>query len=223
MAWAARKANAGAPYLHGMKHAEGLQQGHDGVLRCWWCGEDPLYRLYHDEEWGRPVRDEVRLFEKICLETFQSGLSWLTILRKRENFRSAFAGFDVQKVADFGDRDFQRLMEDAGIIRNRAKINAAIRNARAVCGMYEKGETLAGFFWDRLPPADERPQRMTYDAMLRLNETPTSRRISRDLKDRGFAFVGPVTIYAHMQAMGMVNDHLEGCTFRPFAGPDGQR
>jgi DNA-3-methyladenine glycosylase I len=194
--------------------APGLLVHEDGRTRCWWCGKDPLYLHYHDQEWGRPVHDERKLYEKICLETFQSGLSWLTILRKRENFRAAFAGFDVAAVARFGEEDVLRLMQDTGIVRNRRKIDAAITNARAVVAMYERGETLDDFFWSRLPPAGERPKRLSYDALIQLTETPTSRLISKELKARGFTFVGPVTMYAHMQAMGMVNDHLEGCAFR---------
>lgn len=194
--------------------SEGLKKGQDGVIRCWWCGDDPFYQCYHDKEWGRPVHDEIRLFEKICLEGFQSGLSWLTILRKRENFRQAFAGFDVRGIATFGPSDIDRLMADTGIVRNRRKIEATIQNAQAVCRMYDHDETLADFFWSRVPPANERPERMTYDALMQLTQSPTSVRISKDLKARGFTFVGPVTMYAHMQAMGMVNDHVEGCAVR---------
>lgn len=199
--------------------SKGLKQGGDGVIRCWWCGDDPFYQQYHDEEWGRPVHDEIRLFEKICLEGFQSGLSWLTILRKRENFRQAFAGFDVRQIAAFGPSDIDRLMHDVGIVRNRRKIEATIQNAQAVCRMYDAGETLSEFFWSRVPPETERPDRITHDDLLQLNQTPTSVRISKDLKARGFTFVGPVTMYAHMQAMGMVNDHLEGCSVRHACGP----
>lgn len=190
---------------------KGLKMGADGRIRCWWCGDDPLYQNYHDHEWGRPGDNEVRLFEKICLEGFQSGLSWLTILRKRENFRTAFAGFDVHRIAEFTEADVQRLMADTGIIRNRQKILATITNARAVCAMYDRGESLVEFFRSRLPPPEERPAVMTYDALLSRSQTDTSRRISQDLKQRGFTFVGPVTMYAHMQAMGMVNDHIQGC------------
>lgn len=193
---------------------EGIITGADGRDRCWWCGHDPFYQTYHDLEWGRPVRDEQRLFEKICLETFQSGLSWLTVLRKRENFRKAFVGFDPVKMASFGDKDIERLMADAGIIRNRQKITAAITNARALCVMHDRGETLADFFWSQVPPSDERPPVMTKAALLPLSESPTSRLISRELKSRGFVWLGPVTMYAHMQAMGLVNDHVEGCHVR---------
>ncbi len=202
------------PDLVGMKQEEGLLVGTDGQSRCWWCGQDPFYQAYHDLEWGQPVHDEIQLFEKICLEGFQSGLSWLTILRKRENFRAAFAGFDVRKIARFSDVDIARLMQDTGIIRNKRKIEATIQNARAVCKMYDEGETLADFFWSRIPSENERPDRVTMDAVRVLTQSPTSVRISKDLKERGFSFVGPVTMYAHMQAMGMVNDHLEGCFVR---------
>ncbi|MBK7344890.1 MAG: DNA-3-methyladenine glycosylase I [Saprospiraceae bacterium] len=197
-----------------MNATEGLITGSDGMSRCWWCGHDPFYQAYHDLEWGQPVEDEVKLFEKICLEGFQSGLSWLTILRKREHFRTAFAGFDVRKIARFGEEDVERLMQDTGIIRNRRKIEATIRNAKAVCGMYDAGETLADFFWSRIPPATERPAQVTADTLRQMNQSPTSVRISQDLKKRGFTFVGPITMYAHMQAMGMVNDHVEGCFVR---------
>lgn len=193
---------------------EGIITGADGLDRCWWCGHDPFYQSYHDLEWGRPVRDEQRLFEKICLETFQSGLSWLTILRKREHFRSAFAGFDPAKMARFDSNDIDRLMADTGIIRNRKKIMAAITNARALCAMHDRGEKLTDFFWSQVPPSDERPPVLTKAALLPLSESPTSRLISRELKSRGFVWLGPVTIYAHMQAMGLVNDHLEGCHVR---------
>ncbi|MCF8238073.1 MAG: DNA-3-methyladenine glycosylase I [Saprospiraceae bacterium] len=196
------------------EQTNGLIQGEDGLTRCWWCGHDPFYQQYHDMEWGRPVHNEIRLFEKICLEGFQSGLSWLTILRKREHFREAFAGFDVQKIARFNQQDIERLMSDAGIIRNRRKIEATIQNARAVCRMYEEGETLSSFFWSRTPPNSERPKKITDTAVRQLNQSPTSIQISKDLKSRGFTFVGPVTMYAHMQAMGMVNDHIEGCFVR---------
>ncbi len=193
---------------------KGLLTGEDGKTRCWWCGHDPFYQQYHDLEWGQPVYDEIRLFEKICLEGFQSGLSWLTILRKRENFRTAFAGFDVEKIARFDQVDIDRLMADTGIIRNRRKIEATINNAQAVCDMYEQGETLSSFFWSRIPPSSERPKRLTESALRQLTQSPTSVQISKDLKARGFTFVGPVTMYAHMQAMGMVNDHVEGCFVR---------
>jgi DNA-3-methyladenine glycosylase I len=194
--------------------AEGLIRGDDGLDRCFWHGGLEDYRRYHDEEWGRPVTDDVRLFEKICLEGFQSGLSWLTILRKRENFRAAFAGFDFHKVARFGDEDIARCLSDAGIIRHRGKIVSTINNARRAVDLKNEFGSLARYFWSFEPDVSERPARMDY-ATLRANPTsPTSIRLSKDLKKRGWTFVGPTTVYAFMQAMGLVNDHIEGCCCR---------
>jgi DNA-3-methyladenine glycosylase I len=194
--------------------AEGLIRGDDGLDRCFWHGGLEDYRLYHDEEWGRPVTDDVRLFEKICLEGFQSGLSWLTILRKRENFRAAFAGFDFHQVARFGDDDIARCLADAGIIRHRGKIVSTINNARRAIDLQTEFGSLSRYFWSYEPVVSERPPRMDY-ATLRANPTsPTSIRLSRDLKKRGWSFVGPTTVYAFMQAMGLVNDHIEGCCRR---------
>ena len=196
--------------------AEGLLEGPDGRLRCAWHGNLADYLAYHDAEWGRPVADDVRLFEKMCLEGFQSGLSWLTILRKRENFRHAFAGFAIEKVASFGEADIARLLGDAGIVRHRGKIEAAIGNARAAMALREKvGIPLAPFLWRFEPKSAERPARITYAAVGRLAATPASTALSKALKAQGFRFVGPTTMYALMQAMGMVNDHLEGCCVRP--------
>ena len=193
---------------------EGLLERPDGRRSCFWHGADDFYCDYHDREWGRPVGDDRRLFEKMCLEGFQSGLSWLTILRKRENFRAAFAGFDMKKVAAFGEADIERLVADAGIIRHRGKIVSTINNARRALDLVKESGTLAAYFWSFEPPADERPQTVTL-AALRANPTsPTSKRLSKDLKKRGFTFVGPTTMYAHMQAMGLVNDHIEGCWCR---------
>ncbi len=194
--------------------AEGLIRGDDGLDRCFWHGGLEDYRRYHDEEWGTPVTDDVRLFEKICLEGFQSGLSWLTILRKRENFRAAFAGFDFHQVARFGDEDIARCVADAGIIRHRGKIVSTINNARRAVDMKTEFGSLARYFWSFEPDASERPARMDY-ATLKANPTsPTSIRLSKDLKKRGWTFVGPTTVYAFMQAMGLVNDHIEGCCCR---------
>jgi DNA-3-methyladenine glycosylase I len=194
--------------------AEGLIRGEDGLDRCFWHGGLEDYRHYHDEEWGRPVTDDVRLFEKICLEGFQSGLSWLTILRKRENFRAAFAGFDFHQVAHFGDDDIARCLADAGIIRHRGKIVSTINNARRSIDLTAEFGSLSRYFWSYEPDASERPPRMDY-ATLRANPTsPTSIRLSKDLKKRGWTFVGPTTVYAFMQAMGLVNDHIEGCCRR---------
>jgi DNA-3-methyladenine glycosylase I len=194
--------------------AEGLRRGEDGVVRCFWAGSDPLYARYHDEEWGFPVADDRRLFEKICLEGFQAGLSWLTILRKRESFRAAFRGFDRDAVARFGARDVARLLKDAGIVRHRGKIESTINNAsRARALAAEKG-SLAAHFWSFEPLAADRPKRLTWPVLLTLAKTPASIVLSQDLKKRGFTFVGPTTAYAFMQAMGLVNDHVEGCAVR---------
>ena len=185
----------------------------DGLVdgRCWWGASPPEYVRYHDEEWGRPVRDERRLFEKLCLEGFQSGLSWLTILRKREAFRAAFAGFDPAAVAAFGEDDVARLMADAGIVRNRAKIEAAIANARATAELQRGGESLAELLWSFAPPRD-RPAPRRVDEIPAT--TPESKAMAKELKRRGFRFVGPTTAYALMQACGLVNDHLAGCAAR---------
>jgi DNA-3-methyladenine glycosylase I len=177
--------------------------GEDGVRRCWWGDSAPEYRPYHDAEWGFPVADDIRLFEKLCLEGFQAGLSWLTILRKREAFRRAFAGFDFERVARFGESDVERLLGDASIIRHRGKIEAVINNACRTLELVEAEGSLAAYVW-RFEPGARRMQRLP-------DHTLESRALSRDLKHRGWRFVGPTTIYAFMQAMGLVNDHLEGC------------
>lgn len=192
----------------------GLIAGTDGQLRCWWHGGYEDYQHYHDHEWGFPVHDDHRLFEKICLEGFQSGLSWLTILRKRENFRSAFAGFDFEKVARFDEADVARLLQDAGIVRHQGKIRSTINNAQRACDLVEQEGSLQAYFWKFVPPAEERPDRMDYESLSKLAQTPTSKALSKDLKKRGWSFVGPTTAYAFMQAMGLVNDHLEGCIIR---------
>jgi DNA-3-methyladenine glycosylase I len=179
-------------------------------VRCW-PTTDPLYIAYHDDEWGRPVRDEHRLLERLCLEAFQSGLAWITILRKRENFRAAFAAFDPAVVARFGDDDVQRLMGDAGIVRNRAKIEATVANARATLALHEAGETLAGLLWS-FSPARRPPPPSTLAQMPA--STAESAALARELKRRGFRFVGPTTAYALMQATGIVNDHVAGCIVR---------
>ena len=192
----------------------GLLQGKDGKLRCDWCGSDPLYQAYHDEEWARPEHNDTRLFEKICLEGFQAGLSWLTILKKRENFRAAFVGFDMEQVAQFNESKITQLMNDAGIIRHRGKIEAAIQNAQSALRLVEEEGSLDQFFWSFRPPASERPPRITGSVVQSLVKTPASERLAKELKRRGFRFVGPTTAYAFMQAMGMVNDHVAGCQFR---------
>lgn len=180
--------------------------------RCEWCGDDPLYVRYHDEEWGRPSTDEARLFEKLCLEGFQAGLSWLTILRKREAFRAAFRGFDVNTVARFDGADVARLLGDAGIVRHRGKIESAINNARRVQDLRREHGSFAAFLWRFAPPAGVAavPERLS-DLPTR---TPESEALAKALKKAGFSFVGPTTVYAFMQSMGMVNDHVAACHVR---------
>lgn len=194
--------------------SSGVVRGEDGIARCWWGAAPEDYCTYHDEEWGYPVTDDRRLFEKICLEGFQSGLSWLTILRKRENFRRGFANFEFLKVARFAERDVQRLLLDAGIVRHRKKIESAINNANRACELVEEFGSLAAYFWQFEPPQSERPRRMSKAALAKMSNTPTSTRLSKDLKARGWSFIGPTTAYAFMQAMGLVNDHLETCATR---------
>ena len=187
---------------------QGLRAHTDGRQRCWWCGDDPLYVAYHDSEWGRPVHDDVRLFEKICLEGFQAGLSWLTILRKREYFRRAFAGFDIARVAGFGPRDIERLVADAGIVRHRGKIASAINNAQRYADLATEFGSLHAFVWSfaTSTPAGDEPTPSGIPTY-----TPASTRLSKELKQRGWTFVGPTTMYAFMQSVGVVNDHLKGC------------
>jgi DNA-3-methyladenine glycosylase I len=187
--------------------ADGLRRGDDAVVRCWWCGDSPEYMEYHDREWGVPVTDEVRLFEKIALEGFQSGLSWLTILRKRENFRAAFAGFDPERVARFGAKDVARLLADAGIVRHRGKIEATISNAQALLELREQEGSLTRFVWNYAPASLARV-RTRADVRATSEESVA---LSKELKRLGWRFVGPTTCYAFFQAMGLVNDHLEGC------------
>lgn len=181
--------------------------GDDGVARCWWGADPEIYRIYHDTEWGRPVTDDHQLFEKVCLEGFQAGLSWLTILRKRENFRAGFAGFDPRRVAAFGEREVERLMADEGIVRNQAKIRSTINNAACALELIAEHGSLEDYFWGWAEPDEEPPAEIP-------DTTESSKALSQDLKKRGWSFVGPTTIYAFMQAMGLVNDHLEGCHVR---------
>jgi DNA-3-methyladenine glycosylase I len=201
----------------------GLAVGSDGALRCFWCAGDPLYEAYHDREWGFPVRDDVRLFEKICLEGFQAGLSWITVLRKREAFRRAFRGFEPGRVARMNGRHIEKLLRDASIIRHRAKLESAVNNARRALELIEERGSLAAHLWSFEPGAGERPQRITWPALGKLTESPASRALSKDLRQRGFSFVGPTTMYAMMQAMGLVNDHLEGCRARERAAKARER
>jgi DNA-3-methyladenine glycosylase I len=189
-----------------------LVRGEDGRRRCPWGASTPDYTAYHDEEWGRPVADDRGIYERLVLEGFQSGLSWLTILRKREGFRAAFAGFEIEAVARFGARDVTRLLADAGIVRHRGKIEAAIANAQAAARMHAAGESLGELVWSHAPRGRRRAPR-TLDELPAI--TPESTALSKELKKRGFRFVGPTTAYAAMQACGIVNDHLAGCWVRP--------
>jgi DNA-3-methyladenine glycosylase I len=197
--------------------ASGLLRGADGRHRCAWAGAAADYVAYHDEEWGFPVADDRRLFEKLCLEGFQSGLSWLTILRKREAFRRAFAGFDPAAVSRFGPRDVARLLGDAGIVRHLGKIESVIGNARRVLDLVEEHGSLAAFVWRFEPAPSARPRKVTWQALRATRTTPEATALSKELKRRGFTFVGPTTAYAFMQAMGLVDDHLERCAARPAA------
>ena len=191
-----------------------LRTGTDGIRRCWWCGDDPLYVAYHDTEWGRPVRDADRLFEKICLEGFQSGLAWITVLRKRSNFREAFSGFTIDAVASMNDRreeNIDALLDNAGIIRHRGKIEATLDNALRAREMRDNGVDLVEHVWsyasDSVCGRDDGPL-----GNGTMNTTsPNAVALSKDLKKRGWRFVGPTTVYSFMQSMGLVNDHIDGC------------
>jgi DNA-3-methyladenine glycosylase I len=194
--------------------ATAVGKGPDGRNRCWWCLGGPEYLDYHDTEWGRPSRDEAHLFELLTLEAFQSGLSWLTILRKREGFRSAFEGWDVERIAAYGDRDVERLLGDAGIVRHRGKVEAAIANARAVETLAAGGLTLAELLWRFAPEPGPAPT----DRQALPSVTPESVAMSKELKRQGFRFVGPTVAYSLMQAAGLVNDHMAGCEFRDPGG-----
>ena len=197
-----------------MSGDDGLVRGDDGKRRCWWGASTPDYVPYHDREWGFPVDDDRRLFEKICLEGFQAGLSWLTILRKREAFRRGFAGFDYRAVARFGERQVTALLADAGIVRHRGKIEATIQNARCACALVEEAGSLAAYLWRFEPASARRREPLTRAALAARSQSAESLALSKDLKRRGWRFVGPTTVYAFMQAMGLVDDHLEGCWVR---------
>lgn len=188
--------------------------GQDGVPRCWWCVGDALYESYHDSEWGRPVADDGRLFEKICLEGFQSGLSWLTILRKRENFRRAFQGFDIDAVARYNSRSVDRLLRNTGIVRHRGKIEATINNARRCAELRADSGSLGAYAWSFEPEEGSMTAPATSDELTSRGLPDEAVAMSKDLKRRGWSFVGPTTVYSFMQAMGLVNDHLTGCAFR---------
>jgi DNA-3-methyladenine glycosylase I len=202
---------------------DGIAVGQDGKPRCWWGAGDDLYRSYHDSEWGRPVSDDRRLFETLCLEGFQAGLSWLTILRKRDNFRAAFAGFQPDAIARFTAEDIDRLMLDAGIVRNRAKVEATVNNARRYSDLVERFGSLAAYAWGFEPDPGSRPAFLDQATLMRIANNAESKAMSKDLLKQGWRFVGPTTVYAFMQAMGLVNDHLEGCAIRAEAELERQR
>jgi DNA-3-methyladenine glycosylase I len=190
---------------------EWLRVDTHGVARCWWPGDDAQYIEYHDTEWGRPVTNDTKLFEKLCLEGFQSGLSWLTILRKRENFRVAFSGFEIEKVARFNEHDVERLVHDAGIVRHRGKIEAAINNAQRAYEMQDRGESISQYIWSFAPTQTfGRDGIATHDSGI-ATTSPSALALSKDLKKRGWKFVGPTTVYSFMQSMGLINDHLDAC------------
>ena len=198
-----------------MAENDGLTAGADGRVRCAWGAGSPDYSEYHDKEWGRPTADDRWLFEKMCLEGFQAGLSWLTILRKRQNFRRAFARFDVRRVARFGEREVDRLLADAGIVRHRGKIASTINNAARAKDLVAAEGSLASYVWRFEPAAGARPKRLDRATLMAMPRTAESTALSKDLKKRGWSFVGPTTMYAFMQSAGVVNDHLEGCFCRP--------
>jgi len=192
----------------------GLTTDEAGVTRCTWRTAAPEYLHYHDHEWGVPVADDIALYEKICLEGFQAGMAWITILRKRESFRKAFEGFDFRRVAQYTEQDIERLMADPGIVRNRAKIVSTINNARRACELVDESGSLAAWLWAFEPTAEQRPSVVDLAYWTSNPTSAASTRLSKALKKRGWTFVGPTTMYAFMQAMGMVNDHLEGCICR---------
>ena len=194
--------------------AAGIVTGDDGVARCFWGASTEAYCAYHDDEWGRPTKDDRWIFEKLCLEGFQSGLSWLTILNKRPGFRKAFANFDIDEVARFNKRTVDKLLGDASIVRHRGKIESTINNAKQAVKLRDELGSLAAFAFQFEPPAKSRPKKMTKAALMKVSKTPESLAMSKELKRRGWSFVGPTTMYAFMQAAGIVNDHLEGCHAR---------
>jgi len=196
---------------------DGLFLGADQVLRCSWCQASPAYQHYHDTEWGFAVTDDRRLFEKLCLEGFQAGLSWLTILNKREAFRAGFANFEAEQVARFDAADVARLLADAGIVRHRGKIESTINNAKRVIELRREFGSLSAYAWGYQPPPGSRPKRLTLEVLRAVSTSPESVAMSKDLKKRGWSFVGPTTVYAFMQAMGLVNDHIDGCHVRSAA------
>jgi DNA-3-methyladenine glycosylase I len=194
---------------------DGVLVGGDGLPRCWWCVGDPLYESYHDLEWGQPVAEDRPIFEKLCLEGFQSGLSWLTILRKRDNFRRAFRSFDIVALSRFTQRSVDRLMRDAGIVRNRAKIEATINNAKRCVELVKEVGSLAAYVWSFEPNTQSRPASLDWATLVDLGVSPEAKALSKDLKRRGWSFVGPTTVYSTMESIGLVDDHVDGCHVRP--------
>lgn len=195
----------------------GVVTGPDGVTRCWWCAGNPLYERYHDTEWGRPVDDDRRLFEKLSLEGFMSGLSWLTILRKREDFRRAFKSFDLEAIARFNSRSVERLLGDASIVRHRGKIESTINNARRCIELVEEQGSLARYVWSFEPDPRSRPKTLEWAKLAQQTTSPEAIALSKDLKKRGWTYVGPTTVYSFMEAMGLVNDHVTPCDMRAEA------
>jgi DNA-3-methyladenine glycosylase I len=193
------------------KGGAGLVVGEDGVTRCWWSAGSPEYRAYHDREWGVPVRDDRRLFEKISLEGFQAGLSWLVVLRKREGLRRAFDGFDFRTLSRRRSSRVDALLKAPVMIRNRAKIASVLNNARRACELVEEAGSLSSFLWRFAPAASTRPRRLTRERLATMTTCPEAQALSKELKRRGWSFVGPTTLYAFMQGVGLVNDHLHGC------------
>ncbi|MEM8638583.1 MAG: DNA-3-methyladenine glycosylase I [Cyanobacteria bacterium P01_G01_bin.54] len=193
---------------------DGLHMGADGQYRCWWVGDHPDYQAYHDQEWGRRLTSDCALFEKLCLEAFQAGLSWLTILRKRDNFRAAFDQFEFAQIAQYDRAKIEQLLQDPGIVRNRRKVEAVVNNARLVPALLAEFGSLNAYFEQFVPDPATRPQPLTAQALQALTQTPESQRLSKDLKRRGWSFVGPTTLYAFMQSVGLVNDHVPGCWVR---------
>jgi DNA-3-methyladenine glycosylase I len=192
----------------------GVISGEDGVTRCWWCRDDSLYQSYHDLEWGRPVTDDNHLFEMLCLEGFQSGLSWLTILRKRENFRRAFKSFDIGAIARFNARSVGRLISDASIVRHRGKIESTINNARRCRELIDEFGSLRSYVWSYEVDPESRPEKLDWPALVDLGVSAEATMMSKELKRRGWSFVGPTTVYSFMEAVGLVNDHVSACDFR---------
>jgi DNA-3-methyladenine glycosylase I len=192
----------------------GVISDEDGVARCWWCEGDDLYQRYHDNEWGRPITDDNLLFEKLCLEGFMSGLSWLTILKKRENFRKAFRAFDIESVTRFNASSVDRLLADAGIVRHRGKIESTINNARRCSELVDEFGSLWKYVWSYEPDTASRPRKLDWPTLVSLGVDEQATKMSKDLKRRGWSFVGPTTVYSFMEAVGLVNDHVTACDMR---------